>query len=218
LHVQLDRRRRWGAPGDAVDACARSAARRSGSPSALTVTIVSAPTLCLSSAGVSEREDPAVVHDRDAVAELVGLLHVVRGQQDRLARRVELAEDLPQREPALRVEAGGRLVEEQHGGPVQDRARHHEPLRHAAGQRVHRGLGPLGRAGTARAARRRCGATRARRCRRAGRGSRGSPRRQLRSRVFCCETTPMSCLASAGWATTSMPPTKAGPRWGRPGS
>ena len=30
-----------------------------------------------------------------------------------------------------------------------------------------------------------------------------------RSRVFCCETTPCSCLASVGWATTSTPPTNA---------
>ena len=35
--------------------------------------------------GRVEGEDPAVVHDRDAAAELVGLLHVVRGEQDRLA-------------------------------------------------------------------------------------------------------------------------------------
>ena len=34
-----------------------------------------------------EGEDLAVVHDRDPVAELVGLLHVVGGQQDRLALR-----------------------------------------------------------------------------------------------------------------------------------
>ena len=54
-----------------------------------------------------------MVDDRDPVAELVGLLHVVRGEEDRLALGVELAEDLPQRDAALRVEAGGRLVEEQ---------------------------------------------------------------------------------------------------------
>ena len=32
-----------------------------------------------------EGQDPAVVHDRHPVAELVGLLHVVRGEEDRLA-------------------------------------------------------------------------------------------------------------------------------------
>ena len=79
----------------------------------MTVTIVSAPTDCLSCCRRVEREDPAVVHDREPVAELVGLLHVVRGEQDRLALVVQLAEDLPQGDAALRVEAGGGLVEEQ---------------------------------------------------------------------------------------------------------
>ena len=68
----------------------------------------------LSFAGRVEREEPAVVDDGQPVAELVGLLHVVGREEDRLAVDVELAEDLPQRDAALRVEAGGRLVEEQH--------------------------------------------------------------------------------------------------------
>ena len=63
--------------------------------------------------GVSRASDAAVVDDGDPVAELVGLLHVVGGEQDRLAVGVELAEDLPQGDAALRVEPGGRLVEEQ---------------------------------------------------------------------------------------------------------
>ena len=48
------------------------------------------------------------------------------------------------REPALRVEAGRRLVHEQHRGPVEYRSRDHQPLRHATGQRVDRGFGELG--------------------------------------------------------------------------
>ena len=32
-----------------------------------------------------------------------------------------------------------------------------------------------------------------------------------RSRVFCCETIPLSCLASAGWAATSTPAMNARP-------
>ena len=35
-----------------------------------------------------------------------------------------------------------------------------------------------------------------------------------RSRVFCCETTPISCFARAGSAMTSMPPTCASPEVG----
>ena len=52
-----------------------------------------------------EGQDLAVVDDRDPLAELVGLLHVVRGQQDGLAVGVELLDELVQREAALRVEA-----------------------------------------------------------------------------------------------------------------
>ena len=83
-----------------------------------------------------------MVHDRDPLAELVGLLHVVRGEQDRLALAVQLAEQVPQREPALRVQPGGGLVEEQHARAVEDGPGHHEPLGHAAGQGVDRRLGP----------------------------------------------------------------------------
>ena len=66
----------------------------------------------------------------------VRLLHVVRGEQDGLTVVVQLAEDLPHRDPALRIEAGGRLVEEEDGGPVHDRSRHHQPLGHPARQGV----------------------------------------------------------------------------------
>ncbi len=94
--------------------------------------------------GRVDREQLAVVDDREPVAELVGLLHVVRGEQDRLAVGVELAEDLPERDAALRVEAGGRLVEEEDRGSVHDRPRHHQPLRHAAREREHIGAAAVG--------------------------------------------------------------------------
>ena len=57
---------------------------------------------------------------------------------------VELPQDVPQREPALGVEAGGRLVEEEHGGPVEDRPGDHQPLGHPAREGVDRCLRPLG--------------------------------------------------------------------------
>ncbi len=150
-----------------------------------------------------------MVHDRHAIAQLVGLLHVVGGQQDRLALAVELAEDLPQREAALRIEARGRLVEEQHRRAVEDRARHHQPLGHPPGERVHRRLCPLGEVqllqqligGAARV--------------RGGDAEQAPVEVQVlpdvswRSSVFCWETMPISCLASAGCATTSIAPTNA---------
>ena len=159
-HVQLDAAVDLARAGHALDLAREVLGERPRrSPLAFTVTIVSAPTERLSAAGRVEREDLAVVHDRDPVAELVRLLHVVRREQDRLARGVQLAEDLPQREPALRVEPGGRLVHEQHGGPVEDRARDHQPLGHPARKGEHRRLAPTSRDGTARAARRRSRAT-----------------------------------------------------------
>ncbi len=94
--------------------------------------------------GGVEREQPAVVDDRDPLAELVGLFHVVRREHDRLAPPVQLADHVPQREPALRIEAGGRLVEEQHVGVVHDRPGDHQPLRHAARQLVHVRRGAVG--------------------------------------------------------------------------
>ena len=63
-----------------------------------------------------ECKDSAVVHDRHAIAELIGLFHVVGREQDRLALVVELAQDLPQGEAALRVEPGRGFVEEQDAG------------------------------------------------------------------------------------------------------
>ncbi len=85
-----------------------------------------------------------MVHDRDPVAELVRLLHVVRGEEDGLSLGVQLVEDLPQRDAALRVETGGGLVEEEDGGSVHHRARDHQPLRHAPRQLEHLRRGAIG--------------------------------------------------------------------------
>ena len=57
-------------------------------------------------------DEPAVVEDGDPVGELVGLVQVLRGQEDGHAAGDEVADDLPHRAPAARVQAGGRLVEE----------------------------------------------------------------------------------------------------------
>jgi hypothetical protein len=87
-----------------------------------------------------------VVDHPDAVAELVGLVQVVRGEHDRGAAGGQVADHLPHLLPARRVQTGGRLVEEQHvrgenqaGGDV-------EPAAHAAGERLRRLVGRLGQA------------------------------------------------------------------------
>ena len=60
------------------------------------------------------------------------LLHVVRRQQHRAALDAEALHDVPQLQPALRIEAGGRLVEEEHVRIADQRARDAEPLLLAA--------------------------------------------------------------------------------------
>ena len=105
----------------------------------------------------------------------IGFLHVVGGEQDGLSVSVEFAEDLPQRQPALGVEAGGWFVHEQHGGPVKDGPGHHEPLGHAPGKGVHRRLGPFGQMEPLQQLVGGRPALLAAACRTGGRGSRGFP-------------------------------------------
>ena len=59
-----------------------------------------------------ERHQPAAVDDGDAVRELLGLLHEVRGQQHGDAVALQRSDDLPGGPPRLRVHPGGRLVQE----------------------------------------------------------------------------------------------------------
>ena len=63
----------------------------------------------------ADRQDPAVIDDRDPLAQLVGLGHVVGRQQDRPARDGGLPADaqLAHRAGGGDVEAEGRLVEEE---------------------------------------------------------------------------------------------------------
>ena len=77
-------------------------------------------------------DDLAVVDDGDRVGELVGLLEVLGRQEERHALAHEPADDLPHADPAARVEAGRRLVEEQQPRPPDERARQVQPAAHAA--------------------------------------------------------------------------------------
>jgi hypothetical protein len=74
-----------------------------------------------------------VVEDRDPVGELVRLLQVLGGEEDRDADGHEVADDLPRGPPAARVEAGGRLVEEEDPRVADQAHRKVEPAPHAAG-------------------------------------------------------------------------------------
>ncbi len=63
-------------------------------------------------------DDAAVVDDADPVAQRVGLVQVVGGEQHRHALLAQPADLGPDLGPAARVEPDGGLVQEQHPGPV----------------------------------------------------------------------------------------------------
>ena len=80
--------------------------------------------------------EPAVVHDHQPVAQLLGLVHVVRGQDQRDAALLEPEQPVPHHVPGLRVQAGGGLVEDQDLRLVDERAGDGQAALQAAGQRV----------------------------------------------------------------------------------
>jgi len=71
-----------------------------------------------------------VIDDRDLVGELVGLFEVLGGQQQRRPLAPKVADDGPDLVPAARVEAGGRLVEEEHPRPCEQTGGKVEPAAH----------------------------------------------------------------------------------------
>ena len=91
--------------------------------------------------------DPALVDHDQPIAELLGLIHVVGGEHQRRALLLQAEQPVPEDVARLRVEAGGRLVEQQDAGVVHERARDREAALHAAGQVVDLGLRALGQLG-----------------------------------------------------------------------
>ena len=74
-----------------------------------------------------------MVDDPDPVGEHIRLLEVLRGQEDRHSLLAgEPSNLVPERRPALRVEHGRRLVEEEDPRPVHERERQVEPALHPA--------------------------------------------------------------------------------------
>ena len=70
----------------------------------------------------------------DLVAEVGQLGQDVRGDQDRLAHPVQFLEQLADLDAGPRVQAAGRLVQQQHLRIVQQHAGQAQPLLHAARQ------------------------------------------------------------------------------------
>ena len=75
-----------------------------------------------------------MIDDRDTIAQTLGFLHIVRGQDDRSPFRLELGDEVPELATRLRIESGGRLVEKQQLRIPDERAGDGEPLLLAAGQ------------------------------------------------------------------------------------
>src|SRR5580698_7890586 len=69
----------------------------------------------------AQRDDLAVVHDGDTIAEALGFFHVMRGQDDGASCLLESVDEIPQVAAGLRIEAGRRLVEKQQFGVADER-------------------------------------------------------------------------------------------------
>ena len=81
-----------------------------------------------------ERHQLAAVDDRDAVGQLLGLIHEVRREQHGRSARPKRADDVPGVAPRLRVHGGGRLVEEDQLRSTDQRQRQAQALLLAARQ------------------------------------------------------------------------------------
>ena len=112
-----------------------------------------AADLRLELVGRALRDDLAVVDDHDVVGQQVGLLQVLRGQQEGGPAGDEVLDHLPHLGAAARVQARGRLVEEDDRRVRHERAGEVEPAAHAARVRLGRAGRRRPRAGTTRAAR-----------------------------------------------------------------
>ena len=91
-----------------------------------------AAQLGLELVGRAARDDLAVVDDGDRVGQLVRLLEVLRRQQERRALADEVADHVPHPDPAARVEARRRLVEDQQPRPADQGSTEVEAAAHAA--------------------------------------------------------------------------------------
>ena len=91
-----------------------------------------AAELVLELVGRALGDHAAVVDDRDLVGQVVGLLEVLRRQEDRGALPHELGDHVPHPEPRAGVEARGRLVEEEDRRPRDERAGEIQAAAHAA--------------------------------------------------------------------------------------
>ena len=69
-----------------------------------------------------------VVHNRQAVAQQLSLVHIMRCQHDGNTLIADLFDQIPEIAASLRIQPSGRLVEEQHRRIVNQRRRDGEAL------------------------------------------------------------------------------------------
>ena len=81
-------------------------------------------------------DHPAMIHDRNPAAQALGLLHEVRGEDQRASLLRELAQPLPDQVARLRVQPGGRLVHEEDLRVIDEGARKRQAPLHPAGERA----------------------------------------------------------------------------------
>ena len=93
--------------------------------------------------GAVQCDDLAGVHHRHAVAKLFGLFHVMGSQHDGAALGLPPRYGLPHQAPGLGIQAGGRLVQEYHGGVVDQGSGNGKALLLAAGERPERCGSPV---------------------------------------------------------------------------
>ena len=94
--------------------------------------------------GRIERDQLSVVDDRDAVAQAIGFVHVVGGNQHgEIAGVLEVVEHLPHGNAGDRIEPGGGLVEKEDARIVNQAARDLKAAPHSAGERLGLRIAPL---------------------------------------------------------------------------
>src|ERR1035438_2940560 len=88
-------------------------------------------------------DDRSLVHDDETVAELFGLIHVVRRDDQRDTFSLEPVETIPEQMSRLRVEPRRRFVKDEDLGSIDESTRDSEPSLHSAGEVVDFFVGPL---------------------------------------------------------------------------
>ena len=92
-----------------------------------------------------ERDQLAVIDDGDAVAEAVGFVHVVGGDQDgELALALDVGQHFPDGHAGDGIESGGGFVEKKDSRAVDQAAGDFQAPPHAAGQSLGLSGAPLG--------------------------------------------------------------------------